>query len=78
MRSLLHRFPVPFLLATLVSGCASSVPPPQAAGASKPAAPTPLPKPAKERLLALLRTAPRPRPCSSSCQKQLKARSTRV
>jgi hypothetical protein len=62
MRSLLHRFPVPFLLATLVSGCASSVPPPQAAGASKPAAPTPLPKPAKERLLALLRTAPRPAP----------------
>ena len=62
MRSLLHRFSAPLLLATLVSACAGSVPPPQAASASKPATPTPLQKPAKERLLALLRTTSRPAP----------------
>ena len=56
------RLTAPFLLATLATACTTSVPPPKAGGASKPAAPVAAPKPAKERLLALLRTAPRPAP----------------
>ena len=56
------RFAAAFLLGALASGCAASVAPPQAVVAAKPAAlPAPL-APPKERLLVLLRAAPRPAP----------------
>lgn len=57
-----RRLTAPFLLATLLNACTASVPPPKVAGGSKPAAPLAEAKPAKERLLVLLRAAPRPAP----------------
>jgi tetratricopeptide (TPR) repeat protein len=61
-RAFLLRWLGGSMLAALASGCAGSAPLPKPAAAVKAAAPPPAPKPAKERLLASLRSLERPAP----------------
>jgi hypothetical protein len=61
-RPLLSRLFWGSVLATLASGCGAAAPPPKPTALPKAAAALPAPKPAKERLLALLRGIERPAP----------------